>query len=141
MMKKEIAQLLVAHGIRASQQRIAVMTFLKKCHQHPTVEMVYSALHPGFPTLSRSTVYQALDLFCTKGAVKRIIAEDGDMRYDAILSDHGHFRCITCGVISDFAFPEGTVLPIPSGDFKILHQYLFYQGICPSCQAGHAGKP
>lgn len=129
------AQLLVSHGIRASLQRIAVMTFLRENHIHPTAEMVYSALHPIFPTLSRSTVYQALELFCEKGAARRLIVGDSEMRFEADISNHGHFRCVKCKRIFDFPYPEGTVLPTPKGNFRIQTQQLFYLGLCPSCPA------
>jgi len=132
-MNSEVAQFLTAKGIRASLQRIAVMTFLLKNQRHPTAEMVYSALRPRFPTLSRSTVYQALELFCEKEAARKIVMEEGEMRFEANTSDHGHFHCLKCGIIFNFDYPRGTVLPIPEGNFKIMLQHLYYQGICPSC--------
>ncbi|MCL2105132.1 MAG: transcriptional repressor [Kiritimatiellaeota bacterium] len=133
MMNAEIVQLLVSHGIRASLQRIAVMTYLLKNQRHPTAEMVYSALHPKFPTLSRSTVYQALDLFCEKGAAQKIVMGEGEMRFEADISIHGHFLCRKCSTIFNFFYPGDTELPAAPKDFHVEHRYLYYQGICPSC--------
>ena len=109
------------------------MSFLMKNHDHPTAEMIYKGLHTMFPTLSRSTIYQALELFCEKGAARKILIGDGEMRFDANIGKHGHFRCIKCNTIRDFSFPEGTELPVPQGNFQILNQHLVYQGVCPSC--------
>jgi len=111
------------------------MAFLLKNQRHPTAEMVYSALHPRFPTLSRSTVYQALELFCKKGVAKKVVIEEGEMRFEADTSNHGHFLCLKCGTIFNFTYPEDTVLPTPNGNFKIVHQHLYYQGFCPPCVA------
>ena len=58
---------------------------------------------------------------------------DGEMRFEANISDHGHLKCLKCGSIFDFAYPEGTVLPNPATKFKILSRYLYYEGFCPSC--------
>ena len=132
-MNTGIVQLLMSHGIRASLQRIEVMAVLQASRHHPTVEMVYSVLHPAFPTLSRTTVYQALELFCAKGAARRILSGDGEMRFEANTSAHGHFQCLKCAQIFDFPYAKNTKLPVPTGSFKILSQHLYYQGLCPSC--------
>jgi len=109
------------------------MSFLLENPCHPTAEMIYAGLNAAFPTLSRSTIYQALELFCEKGAAQKIIIGDGEMRFDANVVRHGHFRCVKCGVITDFDFPTDMELPLPKGDFHILYQHLFYQGVCPLC--------
>jgi len=132
-MNSETVKLLTEHKIRVSLQRIAVMSYLLENHCHPTVEVIYEGLHTVFPTLSRSTIYQALKLFCEKGAAQKIVTGDGEMRFDANITTHGHFMCIKCGTITDFYYPEKTVLPTPKGKFRILQQHLFYQGICPPC--------
>ena len=95
--------------------------------------MIYDGLHATFPTLSRSTIYQSLELFCEKGAAMKILVGDGEMRFDADVARHGHFRCIKCNTVSDFKISENTALPLPEGNYRILNQHLFYQGLCPSC--------
>jgi len=109
------------------------MSFLLENHLHPTAEMIYSGLHAMFPTLSRSTIYQALELFCEKGVAQKVVVGDGEMRFDTNLGRHGHFRCLKCGTITDFSYAEDAKLPLPNGNCRILYWHLFYQGICPSC--------
>ena len=88
-MASDTVQLLSDHGIRVSLQRIAVMSFLMDNQIHPTVETIYNGLHTMFPTLSRSTIYQALELFCEKGVAQKIVTGDGEMRFDAEVFRHG----------------------------------------------------
>ena len=132
-MTSDTVKLLIAHGIRVSLQRIAVMSYLLENRLHPTAEMIYLGLHTMFPTLSRSTIYQALDLFCEKGAAQKILVWDGEMRFEANIDKHGHFKCMKCGMITDFPYPDDLKLPVPKGDFHILQQHLYYQGTCPPC--------
>ena len=47
---------LTEHGIKPSMQRMAVMEYLMTHRTHPTVDEIYTALHPSMPTLSKTTV-------------------------------------------------------------------------------------
>ena len=67
---------LVEHGIKPSVQRIQIMHYLMTHFTHPTVEEVHKALLPKVPTLSRTTVYNLLQLYVplhedTSGSVLR----------------------------------------------------------------------
>ena len=135
LMTSETVKWLIDHGIRVSLQRIAVMSYLLESRLHPTVEMIYAGLHAMFPTLSRSTIYQSLELFCEKGAAMKVAIDDGEMRFEANLSKHGHFKCLKCGTLMDFNYPDEPPLPAPSGNFRVLQQHLFCRGICPPCLA------
>lgn len=54
------------HGIKPSYQRMKVFQYLVDNHNHPTVDMIYKALCPEIPTLSKTTVYNTLNLFVEK---------------------------------------------------------------------------
>jgi hypothetical protein len=44
-----------------------ILEYLRSVCTHPTVDEVYVKLHPGLPTLSRTTVYNTLKLLAEKG--------------------------------------------------------------------------
>ncbi|QTQ14339.1 transcriptional repressor [Treponema parvum] len=88
-------------GIRPSVQRIAVYKYLCEHPDHPTVDMVYTALFPDYPTLSRTTVYNTLKLLTEHGLVRTIQLEEDKLRYDATTVPHIHFKCMECGKIQD----------------------------------------
>ena len=123
------------HNLRPSQQRIAVMKYLLDHHTHPTAETIYAALSPNYPTLSRTTVYQTLDKLYATGLAQKIVIEDGEMRFDADTSDHGHFKCVTCGEVFDFFYPKNYPFPKMEGPFEIQEQHLYYKGSCPKCKS------
>jgi len=90
-----------AAGIRPSVQRVAVYAYLCEHPVHPTVDTVYSALAPDYPTLSKTTIYNTLKLFEGKKLVQSIKIEDDKLRYDADTTPHLHFKCERCGRVFD----------------------------------------
>jgi Fe2+ or Zn2+ uptake regulation protein len=133
-------QELEAKGIRPSQQRLAIYTYVKTHRTHPTVDSVYTALSPEYPTLSKTTVYNTLHLFCEKGLIQKVCIEDEGIRYDAELKEHIHFKCSVCGEIFDI-FNEKTAALfkncrnlLPKA-FIPARQEITFWGICPQCQA------
>ena len=57
------SEILENKGIRPSVQRVRIFKFLMQSKQHPTVEMIFNALLPEMPSLSRTTVYNTVELF------------------------------------------------------------------------------
>jgi len=129
-------KILVAHGIRPSRQRRAILEFLVAHPIHPTAEDVYCALYKKIKTLSRTTVYNTLRLFCSCGAAQMITLEENEMRFDACTTPHGHFKCSGCGKIFDFScgdlFPN-SLKNLPSG-FNPTDAQLYVHGYCKDCQ-------
>lgn len=88
-------------GIRPSAQRGAILSLISGRRWHPTADDVYTELSPRHPTLSRTTVYNTLKLFASRGLVSVVRIEDDELRYDADTSEHAHFKCNGCGRIFD----------------------------------------
>ena len=103
---QKIKELLRQKGIPASTPRICIYNFLLSQKTHPSAEMVFSALHPQMPALSRTTVYNTLRILCEIGLVKQIPICEGDMRFDADICEHGHFWCRKCGRVIDIVAPH-----------------------------------
>jgi len=102
---------------------------------HPTVEEIYLALNPSIPTLSKTTVYNTLNLFSEKGAVQVLTIDDKNARYDADVSKHGHFYCRSCGKVHDVfnMKPEAYVIPY-NEDFLVDAIEVSYYGTCKACK-------
>lgn len=130
-----------AAGIRPSVQRVAVYSYLCEHPVHPTVETVYAALSPDYPTLSKTTIYNTLKLFEEKKLVQTIKIEDDKLRYDADTSQHLHFKCERCGRVFDIfddrnlpAYTEKCRLLAPAG-FEVTKIQTNLWGICADCAA------
>ena len=62
----DIGNYLKNHDIKPSYQRMKIFQYLLDNHVHPTVDTIYKALCPEIPTLSKTTVYNTLNLFVEK---------------------------------------------------------------------------
>lgn len=125
---------LMQFSIRPSVQRTAVMEYLMNYRTHPTVDEIYLALSPSIPTLSKTTVYNTLNLFVEKGAVQVLTLDEKNARYDADVSKHGHFYCRSCGGVQDIFNMKPEMYAIPeSENFRVESVEISYHGVCKNC--------
>lgn len=129
---------LAKFGIKPSVQRIAVMNYLFNHKNHPNVDEIYMALHSNIPTLSKTTIYNTLALFIEKGAISSINIDKKNIRYDADIKPHAHFRCKNCHVIIDLPVPNvcHEVFEISEiyKDLLIQDIEISLKGFCQHCQ-------
>jgi len=133
MNQNTIIEKLSEKNIRPSLQRMAVYGFLVENPIHPTVDTIYQALHPEIPTLSKTTVYNTLKQLVDCGLVQTVTIEDGELRFDADISNHLHFKCTKCGevfdVFKEISLPEDL---LPEG-FVISKMQTNLWGLCANC--------
>lgn len=119
--------------IKPSNIRIKVLEFLMNNKTHPTVDEIYKALLDDIPTLSKTSIYNTLDIFSEKGIVRVLALGKKELRYDIDTSNHGHFKCEECGKIYDFPI-EGNILDSSELEgFKVNFKNLNVYGICKIC--------
>ncbi|MDO4958240.1 MAG: Fur family transcriptional regulator [Prevotellaceae bacterium] len=135
MQTREASILLTSHGIKPTQQRIAIMSYILEHRVHPTIEDVYNGLITNYPTLSRTTVYNTLRMFSEHSAAQMITIDEHRVCYDGDTHPHPHFICRKCGQVFDLMH-----LPLPNipskeeaNGFKIDEMQLYYKGLCPDC--------
>jgi Fur family ferric uptake transcriptional regulator/Fur family peroxide stress response transcriptional regulator len=131
----EIQNRLQKSGIKPSLQRMAVMENLMTHPVHPTVDMIYNDLSPFMPTLSKTTVYNTLKLFSDHGVVRTVSIDEKNVRYDADISLHAHFKCRMCGKVYDLHVDGLDALKIQHPDKqKITECQIYYKGYCETCK-------
>jgi len=129
----ELSTELVKKNLRPSHHRIKILEYLLDKQGHPSVDQIFNDLHKEIPTLSKSTVYNTLNLFVTARLVRMLTIEDNETRYDLIIDKHGHFKCESCGTIYDFKINIDDFIADELSDFQINDQDVYFKGICPSC--------
>lgn len=146
MMEKNFSQAIAAKGIRPSMQRTAIYEYLCTHPTHPTVDAVYRSLSATHPTLSRTTVYSTLRLLAEHGLVQAITIEDDELRYDAEMKPHIHFKCRKCGRIDD-VFIGGKIVEFNStcassvgNGCKVDAIQTNVWGLCAECAAKSASS-
>lgn len=136
MNENECTELLRAHGIRPTANRILIVRTLMSAER----PMSLSELEYKILTIDKSSIFRALTIFRDRHMV-HVIEDGGDgVRYELCMSRdgdndddvHAHFYCERCHrtfCIEDTPAPE---IPLPPG--YILHSVNYMaKGICPEC--------
>jgi Fur family transcriptional regulator, peroxide stress response regulator len=138
-MNNSLKEMLVKSGISPSYHRLKIFEYLWDNRTHPTADDIYNEIIKQIPTLSKTTIYNTLKTLGEKGLVSSITIEDNEVRYDADISFHGHFKCNACGDLLDID-PENIPLEKKSSSVKkiqghlITEKQIYYKGICKKCQ-------
>jgi len=129
----DITKYLMDRGIKASYQRIRILKYFQEHLTHPTVNDIYVELVPEIPTLSKTTVYNTLNLFVEKDILDVILIEENEARYDWAMKTHGHFKCTECGDVFDLDIQlDSSNIPGLDG-CKIKEQHVYVKGVCMKC--------
>jgi Fur family peroxide stress response transcriptional regulator len=130
-----IAKALTDKDVRASTVRVQTLRYLLEKKNHPTIDTIYNDLLDQLPGLSRTSVYNTMTTMENAGLVRRLTTDGTEMRYDADIRDHGHFKCETCGAVFDIEMD----IPRPAASGKDLKGFtvnrtdLLLWGTCPKC--------
>ncbi len=129
------ARIVKEAGLCNTLPRAAIYEFLCNNPIHPTAETVYQEMLKLYPGMSRTTAYNVLHSLSNKGLIQTIVLEECEMRFDADISFHAHFKCKKCGGVFDFpAKPNPRKFSDLPKDFKVEETHLYYKGTCPSCK-------
>ena len=126
-------QILIDKQIKPTYQRIKILEYLDKNSTHPTVDKIYAALFKKVPTLSKTTVYNTLDVLRKHGLVDVLTITGSEVRYEYIHRPHHHFYCRECKkiididvncVYQDMEYIKG---------HKVEQIHGYFKGVCMDC--------
>lgn len=130
-MKHDTVELLKAHGINPSSQRVRIYDYLVASKDHPSVDDIFLALQKEGHLFSRATVYNTVKLFLEKHLIRPVNVASNEMRFDASHSFHGHFRCEACDKIFDIPIEELSL--DGATEHQIQETNVSFSGICAEC--------
>ena len=135
------ADLLRTHGLQVTAQRLAVLRAVS-AQPHATADAVADAARDAIGSISRQSVYDALNTLVESGIVRRIQPAGSPARFETRVDDnHHHLVCRDCGDIVDVDCAVGyTPCLTASHDmgFDIDEAEVNYWGRCPACVTQHA---
>lgn len=123
---------LLAHGIKPSITRLKIYSYLLNS-KHPSVDDIYQSLKDELPTLSKTTVYNVLNLFVDKKIVSTLAFDQKELKYEINHHEHAHFQCVKCGDIIDLPYIEIDYKSLQIHGNKPLEHELIIKGICINC--------
>ena len=100
-MAEPLPELLRAHGIQPSAQRLAVAEYVLRTQDHPSADEVLARVRGRVPMISRATVYNTLNLFVEKGLLRQFVLAEGRLVFDPHVAPHHHFVDDESGTIVD----------------------------------------
>ncbi len=130
---ENVGDFLKEHDIKPSFQRIRIFEYLLKHRVHPTVDEIYQNLVSEIPTLSKTTVYNTLNLFIEKKITQLITIEENEARFDALTSVHGHFKCEKCNRVYDFETDLSQIDTLEISKFRVDSKHIYFRGVCEEC--------
>lgn len=133
-----IGEFLKSKGVKPSFQRIKIFEYLIKKKNHPTVETIFQELSQEIPTLSKTTIYNTMDLFFQHELVSVLTIEENETRFDADVTLHGHFKCEKCGRIIDLDIDREVVNISALQGHQVNESHLYFKGICRGCRKDSA---
>ena len=120
-------------GLTPTIQRMAVLDCLEKTKKHPTADQVLLAVRKMFPTVSRATVYNTLEILSKAGLILRITVDPAVARYDADTGPHAHFRCRVCNTVYDVVMDEHVDLDEYIEGHHVEAVRVYAYGVCAKC--------
>jgi len=124
---------LESKGVRPTYQRMAVLSFLLGNKTHPSVDDIYEKLLRDIPTISKTTVYNTLQMLAMNGLVSQLNIFDSQAHYDGFTEPHHHFLCESCGKLIDLMIkcPNAEMGCVMGHKINEVHGY--FKGVCKDC--------
>ena len=123
--------------LKITKQRAVILEELRKLKTHPTATELYELVRKRIPRISLGTVYRNLEVLADAGIIRKIETAGTQKRFDAMIENHYHVRCVNCGRVDDLPVPPiREIEDVLHGftDYKISSYRLEFQGLCPICK-------
>ncbi len=122
---------------RNTIQRSLVLEAVRELGCHATADEVYDAIVKKHPNISRGTVYRNLNLLSDIGEIRKVEIPSDANRFDHMLHEHYHARCVKCGRVFNVEMEFITDLEKSIKDthgFEISGHDIVFKGICLECK-------
>lgn len=128
-----IKTVLKTAGINPTYQRLRILKYLKENKTHPSADVIYKSLVGEIATISKTTVYNTLDILLKKGLAIAVIVSGTETRFDANTIWHYHFLCEECGRIIDLDIKCEYLEKKEVEGHRIKQRHGYLKGICRDC--------
>jgi len=109
-----VTDLLRAHGVTPTQQRVEIGCLLFGCHQHVCADQLLVKLGDQAHSVSKATVYNTLSLFARKGLLREVVVDSNKMFFDTNLNPHHHLYHSKTGWLEDIDLIDIDISRLPS---------------------------
>ena len=132
-MFEKYVKLLKENSIKITPQRLEILKYLDVHRTHPTVEQIYTELKEKTPSLSKTTVYNSVEILRDHGLIQSITISGSESRYDFKHGMHHHFLCKNCGEITDIDVECPNLGKMLKCGHNVEEVHGYFKGICKKC--------
>ena len=137
---EKYVKLLKENQIKITPQRLVILKYLDEHRTHPDVDKIYSELKEKNPALSKTTVYNSLEILRKHNLIQSLTISGSESRYDFKNTMHHHFLCKKCGGIIDIDIECPNIEKISRMGHRIDEVHGYFKGICKKCIKNGARK-
>ena len=99
--RDNMADVLRAHGINPTHQRIEIAHALFSRREHLSADQILAIVNGRHAETSKATVYNTLNRFLEKKLIREVIVDPSKVFYDPNTVPHHHFYNIDTGELTD----------------------------------------
>ena len=119
-------------------QRAAILEYLKNNRHHPDAVDIYEYVSKKLSTISRTTVYNTIDLLEKEGLIYEVAMRHHEgRRFDSNPVPHDHLICDICGNIVNVEVDidhDVLLTKKQKQGFDIREARIRFYGVCPNCK-------
>ena len=132
---RKFSDYLDAHGMRKTTERYAILNRILSVTGHFTIEEIQHKLDADGFIVSRSTVYNTVELLMDAKILRRHVFEGMQAQYERIILPHTHLICTTCGKVKEVRDPNFAAFMNARrfNAFNADHYSLYVYGTCSTC--------
>jgi len=132
-MLEKYVKILKNDSLKVTPQRLEILRFLDIHKSHPTVDEIYQNIKKTNPSLSKTTVYNSLDVLENHGIIQSISISVSEKRYDIKNQMHHHFLCKKCGRIIDIDIKCPNINKVIEQGHYVEEVHGYFKGTCKEC--------
>ncbi len=111
--RDNMAELLRAHDINPTHQRIEIAYALFSRQEHLSADQVMTIVNDRHAETSKATVYNTLNLFLEKGLIREVIVDPSKVFYDPNTGPHHHLYEVDSGRLTDIKADDVRIEGLP----------------------------
>lgn len=121
---------------RLTNQRMAILGYLREMKQHPNAEIIYQAVRKQLPSISFATVYRNLNFLRDHGYIQELVVNKVS-HYDGQINAHVHLLCEGCSGVFNIEDDDIIIAArklASKNNFKSRLEHIELHGLCATCQ-------
>lgn len=137
--RHKLTEYLDKRNLRKTPERFAILELVFSHNDHFRIETLYQEMEERSYHVSRSTVYNTMELFCECGIVRKHQFNTRRSLYEKVVNtsagNHHHLICTECGKIREIKDAElmRHISMHKYGRFNASYFQLYVYGVCASC--------